>query len=150
MGEVAYSQDLADRIRRQLVGVKRVTEQEMFGCLSFLVAGHICCGAFGDGLVVRVPPELHHDALVRPHVREMEMGGRSMRGMVLVDGEGLADDADLQLWVRLGLARAASLPPKAKRVAKKKTTKTATAKTKTKATGKATKAAMATKRKRTP
>ena len=120
MSAVAYSPDLADRIRTQLQGVKRVTEQEMFGGLSFLVAGHICCGAYGEDLIVRVPPELHHDALVRPHVREMDMGGRSARGMVLVGHDGLVDDGDLQLWVRLGLARASALPPKpAKRVAKK-------------------------------
>lgn len=110
---VAYSMDLADRVRQQLAGVERVTEQEMFGGLSFLVAGHMCCGAYGDDLVVRIPPELHHDALVRPHTREMEMGTRAMRGLILVDREGLEDDADLNLWVRLGLARATALPPKA-------------------------------------
>jgi hypothetical protein len=104
--------DLADRVRHQLAGVKGVTEQEMFGGLSFLVAGHMCCGVLGDDLIARLPPELHHDALVRPHVREMDMGGRSMRGLVLVDRVGVADDPDLELWVRLGLARAKTLPPK--------------------------------------
>jgi TfoX N-terminal domain len=110
---VTYNMELADRIRHQLAGVKRVTEQEMFGGLSFLVAGHMCCGAYGDDLVVRIPPELHHDALVRPHTRGMEMGARAMRGLIVVDREGLSDDADLNLWVRLGLARASALPPKA-------------------------------------
>ena len=120
MVPVTYNTALADRIRAQLAGVKRVTEQEMFGGVSFLVAGHMCCGVRDDDLMVRVPPELHHDALVRPHTREIEMGGRSMRGLILVERDGLSDDADLELWVRLGLARAAALPPKpAKRAAKR-------------------------------
>jgi hypothetical protein len=80
-------------------------------------AGNMICGVQGDGLLVRLPPELHHDALTRPHVREMEMGGRSMKGFVIVGHEGVADDGDLELWLRLGLAHARTFPPKA---AKKK------------------------------
>ena len=110
--------ELADRVRAQLADVKKVTEKQMFGGLAFFAAGNMCCSVTGDGLLVRIRPDLFHDALTRPHVSEMEMGGRSMKGYVRVSHEGLAEDAELELWVRLGLSYAQSLPPK--QLAKKK------------------------------
>jgi TfoX/Sxy family transcriptional regulator of competence genes len=114
---VAYDEVLAGRVRDELARETRITEREMFGGLGFMWAGNMICGVQRDGLLVRVRPDLHHDALTRPHVREMEMGGRSMKGFVIVGHEGVADDGDLELWLRLGLAHARTFPPKA---AKKK------------------------------
>jgi TfoX/Sxy family transcriptional regulator of competence genes len=109
---MAIDAELADRVRAQLADVKKVTEKEMFGGLAFFAAGNMCCSVSGDGLLVRIRPDLFHDALTRPNVSEMEMGGRSMKGYVRVHRDGLADDAELELWVRLGLSYAQSLPPK--------------------------------------
>jgi len=116
---VVYSEELAGRLRERLGTVNRVTEREMFGGVSFMVAGNMCCGVLGDDLVVRIDPTLHHDALTRPNVSEFVMGGRSSRGMIRVGPAGVADDDELALWVRLGIAHATSLPPK-KAGAKKK------------------------------
>ena len=117
---MGYDRGLADRVRGELVAVKRVTEQEMFGGLAFMVAGNMCCGVLGDDLLVRVGPDLYHDALTRPHVSETDAHGRAVRGTVYVGRPGVADDAELSLWVRLGVAHAASLPPRAKPKATKK------------------------------
>ena len=114
---VAYDADLADRVRERLAKETRISEREMFGGLGFMWAGNMICGVQGDGLLARVPPELHHDALTRPHVREMEMGARTMKGFVVVGRDGVTDDGELDLWVRLGLTHAKSFPPKS---AKKK------------------------------
>ena len=116
---MVYSEELAGRLRERLGSVNRVTEREMFGGVSFMVAGNMCCGVLGDDLVVRIDPTLHHDALTRPNVSEFVMGGRSSRGMIRVGPAGVADDDELALWVRLGIAHATSLPPK-KAGAKKK------------------------------
>jgi hypothetical protein len=110
---------LAELIRSALRDVKRVSEQELFGALVFSVAGNTCCGVVGDDLMVRVPPELHQDALTRPHARETAAVGRATRGTVYVGREGWGDPAELDLWIRLGLARARALPPK--KAAKKAT-----------------------------
>ena len=118
---MAYSEELADRVREQLAGVKRVSEREMFGGLAFMVGGHMCSGVLGDDLLARVPPELHQDAMTRPFARAFEMGGRSSRGFVRVGPEGVDDDNSLALWVRLGVTHASSLPPK--KAAKKKAVK---------------------------
>ena len=115
---MAYSEQLAGRVRGQLSGVKRVTEREMFGGITFMVAGNMCCGVLDDDLVARVPPDLHQDALTRPHVRSLEFGSRSSRGVVRVSPDGVATDNELALWVRLGVTHASSLPPK--KAAKKK------------------------------
>src|SRR5438046_4427715 len=119
MAAVVYSEELAERLREHLEPVKRVTEREMFGGVSFMVGGNMCCGVLGEDLVVRIDPTLHHDALTRPNVSEFVMGGRSSRGMIRVGPMGVADDLDLALWLRLGIAHATALPPK-KAGAKKK------------------------------
>jgi TfoX/Sxy family transcriptional regulator of competence genes len=109
---VAIDAALAERVRQQLDDVKKVTEKEMFGGLAFFVAGNMCCSVGPDGLLVRIRPDLFHDALTRPNVSEVAMGGRTMKGYVRVNHDGLTDDAELELWVRLGLSYAQSLPPK--------------------------------------
>ncbi len=121
-----YNEQLAERLRGQLAGAKHVTEQEMFGGISFLIAGHMCCGVLGDDVVVRIDPTLHHDALTRPGVSEFVMGGRTSKGMVRVGPAGTTDDLDLGLWVRLGVNHATELPSRpAKKAAAGKRGKTA-------------------------
>jgi TfoX/Sxy family transcriptional regulator of competence genes len=109
---VAYDEELADRLREHLAPIRQVTEREMFGGISFMVGGNLCCGVMGYDLLVRIDPTLHHDALTRPHVSEFSMGGRTSRGMIRVGPRGVDDDDELALWVRLGIAHATSLPPK--------------------------------------
>jgi hypothetical protein len=127
---VPYNEELAEKLRGQLGDVKRLTEQEMFGGISFMIAGNMCCGVLGDDLVVRIDPTLHHDALTRPGVSEFEMGGRTSRGMVRVGPDGTANELDLALWVRLGVTHASAMPPKAgkRAAAARKRGKTAPAK----------------------
>lgn len=123
---MVYSADLADRVREELADEKRVTEREMFGGLCFMVAGNMVCGVQGQDLMVRIDPALFQDALTRPHAREMDFTGRPMKGFVTVGREGVADDDELRLWVRLGLARAKTFPPKkapAKKTVKKQAAK---------------------------
>ena len=117
---MAYDEDLAERVRAALGGVRRTSEQQMFGGVAFMVAGNMAVGIVGDDLMVRVGADLHHDALTRPHVREMDFTGRPMKGMIYVGPEGVDADEDLSLWVRLGVAYATSLPPKGKKAPARK------------------------------
>jgi hypothetical protein len=84
----------------------------MFGGLCFMVGGNMCFGVLGDEIMVRVGPDAYLEALGLPHAREMDFTGRSMRGMVYVDPDGISEDADLVTWLQRGLACARSLPPK--------------------------------------
>jgi TfoX/Sxy family transcriptional regulator of competence genes len=66
--DMAYDEDLANRIRELIAGEPDVTEKQMFGGLAFLVAGNMSVSASGQGgLLVRVQPD-DTDALVgKPH-----------------------------------------------------------------------------------
>jgi TfoX/Sxy family transcriptional regulator of competence genes len=110
---VAYNEDVAQRVRHVLADAGgNPMERQMFGGLTFMVGGHMTVGIVGDDLMVRVGKEAHADALALPHARPMDFTGRPMTGMVYVAAEGFADEADLDAWVRRGLAFTASLPPK--------------------------------------
>lgn len=109
---MAYSEELAERVRAILADRPDVVEKKMFGGLTFMLRGNMCCGIQQDGLMVRVGPERYAEALAQPHAHAMDLGGRPMRGMVKVALEGLASDAALAAWVQQGVQYASSLPAK--------------------------------------
>jgi len=109
---MAYDEDMAYRIREALAAQSGVTEKKMFGGLTFMVNGHMCCGLAKGDLMVRVGPKQYEEALAQPHAREMNFTGRPMKGMIYVDPDGYHTDEELHAWVDRGLAFVASLPPK--------------------------------------
>lgn len=109
---MVYCEELAQRIRDVIGGRDGLTERRMFGGIAWMLNGNMACGAMRDELLVRLAREETDAVLAEPHVKLMEMGGRSMRGFVTVAAEGVADDADLARWVDAGATYAASLPPK--------------------------------------
>ena len=110
---MAYDEDLANRIRELLGGVKGVDEKRMFGGLAFLVNGNLAVAASREGgLLVRVPPDDTDKLLRREHVSAMVMGGREMRGWLRVDIDGLKTKRQLQPWVTRGVTYAKGLDPK--------------------------------------
>lgn len=109
---MSYDRQVVERVRAALAEVPNVGEKRMFGGITFLVGGHMCCGVVGDELVVRVGPDAHEDALARKHSRPMDFTGRPLRGFVFVARQGFASDADLAGWIERGVAFAGSLPPK--------------------------------------
>jgi TfoX/Sxy family transcriptional regulator of competence genes len=110
--QMPYNEALAQRVRTILAEHDAVVEKKMFGGLTFMLNGNMCCGIIRDDLMVRVGPEQQAGALAQPHARELDFTGRPMRGMVVVSAAGLDKDADLQAWVQRGVAFVASLPAK--------------------------------------
>lgn len=110
---MAYDEDLADRIRSAMQDQDGVTEIRMFGGLAFLVNGNMAVSASGQGgLLLRVHPG-ETDSFVREAgVTRFEMRGRAMDGWIRIDPSVVASDRELTRWVRVGVAYAASLPPK--------------------------------------
>ena len=109
---MAFDEGLGERVRALFGGAPDVTERRMFGGLAFMVAGNMACGILGDDLMVRVARDDYEATLALPHAREMDFTGRPLRGMLMVDGEGVAEDADLEVWVSRGEGFARTLPPK--------------------------------------
>ncbi len=108
---MAYDEQLAARVRALLADRTDVTEQKMFGGLTFMVGGNMCCGVNGDELIVRLDPDRQDEALARPHARPMDLTGRPMRGFITVRPDGLKGGR-LNRWVQEAVARAESLLPK--------------------------------------
>ena len=107
-----YDERLAERVDQLLSAQDGVTARKMFGGLAFMLNGNMSVGIHRDRLMVRVGPEGYEDALERPHCKPMDITGRPMNGWVMVDADGIAADADLAAWVRLGVRFASSLPAK--------------------------------------
>jgi TfoX/Sxy family transcriptional regulator of competence genes len=109
---MAYDADLAERVRDRMVTVAGVSEKKMFGGIAFLTWGNMTAGVYGDGLIARIEPGTMDGVLAaEPGARPFEMGGRPMRGWVLVASESLSDD-ELDRWIGLCRSYVATLPPK--------------------------------------
>jgi TfoX/Sxy family transcriptional regulator of competence genes len=107
---MAYEEQLAARVRTLLANRADVSERKMFGGLTFVIGGNMCCGVNGNELIVRLDPD-EDEALARPHARPMDFTGRPMRGFVTIRPDGLKG-ARLNRWVQEAVARAESLPSK--------------------------------------
>jgi len=108
---MAYDEQLAERIRAVLDGDVAVGERKMFGGLAFMRDGHMFVGIIGDELMLRLGQEGVDRALARPHVREMDFTGRTMKGYVYVGSPGL-QGRSLRPWVLRAADFVATLPPK--------------------------------------
>ena len=112
---MAYSEELADRIRESLGDAADVTERKMFGGLAFLIGGHMAVAAVsGGGLMVRVDPTESDDLVATTSAEPMEMRGRTMRGWLRVEADDVSGDDELARWVERGRSYARSLPPKSR------------------------------------
>jgi TfoX/Sxy family transcriptional regulator of competence genes len=109
---MAFDEGLAARIRGVLDSRADVDERKMFGGIAYLVAGNMACGVMGEDLMVRMAPGDAAALESEPGARRFDMGGRPMKGWLLVAPEITADDGELERWVRRGEEFAASLPPK--------------------------------------
>lgn len=120
---MAYDEGLAHRVREILEERPGFSEKKMFGGLCFLVNGNMAGGIVGSELMLRVGPDSYEESLALDHAREMDFTGRSLKGMIYVGEEGIAEDDDLAAWVERGYFFAASLAPKeakAKKPARKR------------------------------
>jgi hypothetical protein len=111
---MAFSEELAERIRRGLARPKDVEERELFGGIGFLLNGNLLIGVRKDSLIARLGPDNHDDALLEPHVREFDITGRAMKGSVLVGPEGVEDDEQLTDWIEMAVKFVRALPAKEK------------------------------------
>jgi len=109
---MVYDEGSAQRVRDVLGTAPGLTERKMFGGISFMFDGNMCCGVLNRDLIVRVGPGLYEGALGEAHVRPMDFTGRPLRGFVYVAPEGYADETDLERWVERGARFVRTLPAK--------------------------------------
>ncbi|SIN67197.1 TfoX/Sxy family protein [Chitinophaga niabensis] len=95
---MAYSEKLADRLRRALAGIGKVEEKKMFGGLAFMVNGKMCLTAGKDRIMCRIDPDHREEGC-----ETVIMGGRKYKGYVHVNENNLETKAALDHWVKLAL-----------------------------------------------
>lgn len=109
---MAFDQGLAQRVREHWDLDVAYDEKRMFGGLVFMVREHMAVGILGNSLMARVGPAYYDTALTQPHVQPMDFTGRPLRGLVVVQPEGLESEPQLAMWLERALSFVASLPDK--------------------------------------
>lgn len=112
---MAYSEQLAERIRKRFATLKNVEEKKMMGGLTFMYNDKMCVGIMKDELMCRIDPEYHEMAIAKKGCRTMDFTNRPMIGYVLVNESGMKSDKDFDYWINLSL----EYNPKAKSSKKK-------------------------------
>ncbi len=109
---MAYSTELADRIRGVIGKTPDLVEKEMFGGMGFMVQGNMAVGVIGDELMVRVDKAATDQVLEEPGTRAFDFTGRPMKGWVMVGDAGISTEEGLSQWIQQGVDYALSLPAK--------------------------------------
>ena len=107
---MAYSEALAERVRRAIGERPDISERKMFGGVAFMAGPNMFCGVMGDELMVRVGPDNHGEALKRPGARIMDFTGRPMKGYLYVGSPGIDSDEEQGAWVEQTHEFASTLP----------------------------------------
>lgn len=98
-----FDAGLAERVRDMLrrVGERGVREKNVFGGRGFLFLKTTFLVVMDDGMLVKAAPDDYERALAAPGVEAFAPDGeRPMSTWVVVSPEVVADDPDLEEWVR--------------------------------------------------
>ena len=109
---MAFNEELAGKIRKELKRHVGIAEKKMFGGVAFLMNGNMSVGVHRDELIVRISPEATDQLLKEPGVRLFDLTGRPMKGWLLVGSAGIKEPKSLSKWIQRGVEYAASLPKK--------------------------------------
>lgn len=102
---MSLNEKLIARVRELIAAAeKKVEEKKMFGGVCFMVNDKMCAGVNKDRLMVRIDPVLADEMVEQPGARLMTMGGKEMKGYVLIDESALGTKKQLTYWVNMALA----------------------------------------------
>ncbi len=105
--------ELVQRFDDVAVRFPEVERRKMFGYPCLFIGGNLVTGLHEAVWMVRLPEAELTTLLDRPGARPFEpMPGRPMRGYAVLPAEVVADDAELEMWVRRAIAHGRTLPPK--------------------------------------
>lgn len=100
---MAYSEELAFRIRHRLEHIPNIEEKRMMGGLVFMYNDKMCLGIVKDDMMCRVDPAIHDELVEKPGCRTMDFGTRPMKGYILIDDTGMRTQKQFDYWINLAL-----------------------------------------------
>lgn len=100
---MAYNEELADRIRQALTGIRKVVEKEMFGGIAFMVNGKMCLGVNKGDIMLRCTLEMNDELASRKGVKLFDMTGKPMKGWLLIGPEALKTRKDFNFWISVAI-----------------------------------------------
>ncbi len=109
---MAFDENLAARIRKNLARKKNIEEKTLFGCFCLLLNGNVLVGVWKNSLIVRLGNEQGEEALLEPHVKPFDITGKAMKGWAMVTPEGLQIDSELKHWIQRAVKFVGKLPGK--------------------------------------
>jgi TfoX N-terminal domain len=105
--------ELAARIRDIVMLDPGVTEKKMFGGLGYSVNGNMILGVTGKGeLMARFGRDNEAVARALPGAENIDFEAKRMGGFLIIGGDAIEEEEQLQGWIDLCLAYARTLPPK--------------------------------------
>lgn len=100
---MAYSENIAQRIRNSLEHLANVEEKKMFGSLAFMVNGKMCLTAGPKRMMCRIDPKLHEQEVRKIGCSTVVMRGRNYKGYIHVQEQNLKRENDFEHWIELAL-----------------------------------------------
>ena len=100
---MAFSEQLANKVREVLINQKDITEKEMFQGLCFMVNGKMCVCVRDQELMCRIAPEKAENELEKGNCRPMIHNGNTMKGYIFVDENGYRNSNDFKRLIDLCL-----------------------------------------------
>jgi TfoX/Sxy family transcriptional regulator of competence genes len=98
-----YDKSLAEKIRISLAHLPNVEEKKMFGGIAFMVNDKMCINVGKNGIMCRIDPALHKEAIRDEGCHPVVMRGREYVGWIRVADAGMNTDEKLDHWVNLAL-----------------------------------------------
>lgn len=106
---MAFNENLANKLRETFLAKNiEIEEKRMFGGITFMYKGKMCCGVATDELMVRVVVDKMEKLLERPYVREMDFTGRPLKGFLYVGQEALQSVDSFREWIEYGIEQVES------------------------------------------
>lgn len=101
---MAYNEELSLRIQKRLLDLNiDFYEKKMFGGNAFMINDKMCIGIIKEELMLRVLDGEYESLLEKNHVRPMNFTGKSMKGFLYIEEEGLKKESELNQWIDFGL-----------------------------------------------
>ena len=98
-----YNKILANRIAEKLMTLPDVEEKEMFSGIVFMVNGKMCIGVSKEDLMLRINSDVLESLNNKDGWKQMTMGGKLMKGYILVSEDVLNRNDELDFWMKLAL-----------------------------------------------